>query len=345
MGIPQKKINFREKVAADQGWVLTFDDVICLPGYTDFLPEQCKIGTDLGPFHFESPICTGAMDTVTEESMAIAIAREGGLGVLHRNCSYDRQLEMVKKVKRARSFIIEDVATVNPDMTIREVYAKMKEKGISGFPVINQQLKVVGIVTSRDIPFDPDVEGTIDTVMTKNPVCLPANVSREEGLKTLYKIRKEKIPLVDSDGVLVGLITKKDLKPNYPNSSNDDKGRLRVGLGCSPFLPKNLHDLETLKNAAAHTDIMMTDVAEFYKKADMEAAKEMMNLLDSKFVLGNIGTYEAAEALLTYNFPEEKFIGIKVGMGSGSICTTTIQTGVGAPTLFATAEVKDAIQD
>ncbi len=345
MGIPQNKINFREKVAADQGWVLTFDDVICLPGYTDFLPKECNIGTDLGPFHFESPICTGAMDTVTEDLMAIAIAREGGLGVLHRNCTYDRQLKMVKKVKRARSFIIEDVATVHPDMTIREANAKMKEMGISGFPVIDQKQKVVGIVTSRDIPFDPDVEGTIESVMTKNPVCLPANVSREEGLKKLYEIRKEKIPLVDSDGVLVGLITKKDLKPNYPHSSNDDKGRLLVGLGCSPFLPKNPHDLETLKKTASYADIMMTDVAEFYKKADMDSAKEMMNTLDSKFVLGNIGTYEAAEAMLTYDFPEDKFIGLKVGMGSGSICITTIQTGVGAPTLFATAEVKDAIQD
>lgn len=139
---------------------------------------------------------------------------------------------------------------------------------------------------------------------------------------------------MDADGVLVGLITKKDLKPTYPYSSKDDKGRLLVGLGCSPFLPKDPHDLEILKQAAAKADIMMTDVAEFYKKADMVAAKEMMEILDSKFVLGNIGTYEAAEAILTYGYPEDKFIGIKVGMGSGSICTTTIQTGVGAPTLL-----------
>ncbi len=345
MGIQQKSYAFRQKVSADKGWVLTFDDVICLPGYTDFLPHECDIATNLGPFHFESPIITAAMDTVTETQMAIAIAREGGLGVLHRNCSYDRQLEMVKKVKRARSFIIEDVATVSPDMTIREVMQKMKEKGISGFPVIDAKKKVIGIITSRDIPFDPDFEGTVDQVMTRNPVCLPATVSREEGLNKLYEIRKEKIPLVDDDGILVGLITKKDLKPTYPYSSNDDKGRLLVGLGCSPFLPKNQDDLETLKQAAALADIMMTDVAEFYKKADMVAAKELMNTLDSKFVLGNIGTYEAAEAILTYDYPEDKFIGIKVGMGSGSICTTSIQTGVGAPTLFATSEVKDAIMD
>lgn len=345
MGTTQKKINFRTKVASDKGWVLTFDDVICLPGYTDFLPNECAISTNLGPFHFESPICTAAMDTVTEEMMAIAIAREGGLGVLHRNCNYERQLKMVKKVKKARSFIIEDVATVRPDMTIREVYQKMKDKGISGFPVIDNKQKVVGIITSRDIPFNPDTEGIVENVMTKNPVCLPSNVSREEGLNKLYEIRKEKIPLVDAEGVLVGLITKKDLKPNYPYSSKDDKGRLLVGLGCSPFLPSNPHNFDILKQAASLADVMMTDVAEFYKKADMSAAKEMMEKLDSKFVLGNIGTYEAAEAILTYDYPEDKFIGLKVGMGSGSICTTTIQTGVGAPTLFSTAEVKDAIKD
>ena len=148
--------------------------------------------------------------------------------------------------------------------------------------------------------------------MTKDPVCLPSNISREEALAKLYEIRKEKIPLVDDDGVLTGLITKKDLKPNYPYSATDSKGRLVCALGCSPFLPKDQNKVRLLKEISSYVDIMFTDVAAFYKEMDMQGAKQLMELLDSKFVVGNIGTYEAAEHLLTKaDFPEDKFIGIK----------------------------------
>ena len=346
MDTAKKNINFRKKAfISDQNMILTFDDVLCKPGYTGFSPAECDISTNLGPFHFNSPICTAAMDTVTESEMAIAMALYGGLGVIHRNCSYKKQLEMVKRVKRARNFIIEDVATVSPNMTIREVQILMKQKGISGFPVVDGDRKVLGIITQRDIPFKDDFEETVESVMTKNPTCLPPNITREEGLAKLYEIRKEKIPLVDSNGYLAGLITKKDLKPYYPYTSKDSKGRLVCALGCSPFLPNNSQDLAYLKEAASLVDIMMTDVAEFYKKADLEGAMVMMNELDTTFVLGNIGTYKAAEAILTYGYPEDRLIGLKVGMGSGSICTTAIQTGVGAPTFFAAAEVADAIKD
>ena len=342
----KKNVNFRKKSFSDRGWILTFNDILTLPGYTSFKPSECDISTNLEPFHFESPIISASMDTVTEEDMAINMALFGGLGVLHRNCSYSKQLEMVKKVKRARNFIIEDVATVSPGMTIKSVREMMKNKGISGFPVIDSNKKVIGIITQRDIPFESDYQGIVGDVMTRDPICLPSNVTREEGLAKLYEIRKEKIPLVDSDGHLTGLITKKDLKPNYPFASKDEKGRLLCGLGCSPFLPKNPKDLETFKEAANLADILMTDVAEFHKKDDIEATKELMEIIDSKFVVGNIGTYEAAEDLICNSgFPEDKFIGIKVGMGSGSICTTSIQTGVGAPTFFATAQVADAIND
>lgn len=343
---PGDKNYFREKSFADRGWILTFNDVLTLPGYTSFTPSECNLSSNLGPFHFESPIISASMDTVTEEEMAINMALFGGLGVLHRNCSYSKQLQMVKKVKRARNFIIEDVATVSPGMTIKEVRVMMKNRGISGFPVLDSKNKVIGIITQRDIPFETEYDGKVGDVMTKDPICLPANVSREEGLAKLYEIRKEKIPLVDSDGVLTGLITKKDLKPNYPYASKDTKGRLLCGLGCSPFLPKNPEELETFKKAANLADILMTDVAEFHKKDDIEGTKKLMEIIDSKFVVGNIGTYEAAEDLIcNTGFPEDKFIGIKVGMGSGSICTTSIQTGVGAPTFFATAQVADAIND
>ncbi len=342
--IKSKNIEFRKKAFAHEGFILSFDDVLCLPGYTEFLPSDCDISTTLGPFKFHIPISSAAMDTVTEPEMAIAMARYGGLGVIHRNCTYERQLEMIAKVKRSHSFIIEDVAYVSPSMTIHDLEQKMQQKGISGFPVVDSHKKVIGIVTTRDIPFTPDAEGTVADIMTKNPVCLPTNVSREEALAKLYEIRKEKIPLVDTHGILTGLVTKKDLKPNFPHISKDDKGRLLVGLACSPFLPKNPYDLNTFKETANLTDILMVDVADFYKKSDMEGVMAMMHEVNARFVLGNIGTFEAAEKILTYDYPEEKFIGIKVGMGSGSICTTSIQTGVGAPTLFAAAQVADAIK-
>jgi IMP dehydrogenase len=345
IALKKKEIDFRKKGYTDSGWILTFDDVLCLPGYTNYNPVDCDTTTHIGPYKFHLPIITAAMDTVTEAEMAINMALNGGLGVIHRNCSYNKQLTMVKKVKRARSFIIDDVATVSPNTSIQEVETKMERMGISGFVVVDKKKKVIGIVTKRDLPFDKDSEGTVDKIMTKEPICLPANISREEALLKLYEIRKEKIPLVDSEGILSGLITKKDLKPNYPHSSKDSKGRLLVGLGCSPFLPTGEEHKKILKEISTYTDIFFTDVAEFYKKGDIEGARSLMDYLDVKFVLGNIGTYEAAEKLLTSEFPEDKFIGIKVGMGSGSICTTSIQTGVGAPTFFATAEIADAIKD
>lgn len=340
----KKPIKFRKKAFADQNFILTFNDVLCKPGYTGFSPSECNIKTNLGPFNFESPIISAAMDTVTETEMAIAMALHGGLGVIHRNCSLEAQLEMVKKVKRARNYIIDDVYTVKPETTIVELSNLMRLKGISGFPVIDENKKVLGIVTERDLPFD-SLEGIVSEIMTNNPVCLPPEISREEALQKMYEIRKEKIPLVDNEGKLVGLITKKDLKPNFPFSSKDEKGRLLCGIGCSPFLPKTLEKQKIMKEIDEYVDIFFTDVAEFYKKIDMDGVKEMMSQLSSYFVVGNIGTYEAAEAILTFDYPEDKLIGIKVGMGSGSICTTAIQTGVGAPTFFATAEVADAIQD
>jgi IMP dehydrogenase len=342
----RKECDFRKKAFRNENLIVTFDDVICIPGYTNFPFDEVDLSTQLGPFRFYIPICSAAMDTVTEDQMAVSMALEGGLGVIHRNCSFDRQLEMVRKVKRTRSYIIEDVATVSPEMSIREVVDKMARMGISGFVVVDPHRKVIGIITRRDLPIDPNFEGKVQDVMTANPICLPSNVSRDEALQKLYEIRKEKIPLVDSKGVLTGLITRKDLRPFYSNSAKDNKGRLLCANACSPNLPKNTHDLASLKEIGKLTDIMMTDVAAFWKQIDIEGTKELMETLDCRFVVGNIGTYEAAEHLMTKaNFPEDKFIGIKVGMGSGSICTTTIQTGVGAPTLFATAEVADAIKD
>ncbi|MGV9199165.1 MAG: IMP dehydrogenase [Promethearchaeia archaeon] len=337
---------FRKKAHADE-LIATFNDAIILPGHTKFNPSEVDISTKLGKYKLNVPILSAAMDTVTEAEMAIKMGLLGGLGVLHRNCSYEKQLEMVKSVKRARSFVITDVATITPDAPVAQAKFMMENYGISGLVVINEENKVCGIFTKRDIPYleEDFEEGEVRDFMTKDVISLEPGASREEALEELYHHRKEKLPIIDKDKKLRGLITKKDLKPEFPLSSKDEEGRLLCGLGISPKYPNSSEAISKLKELDNYVDIFFIDVADFFKNNDIEGTKKLMELLDSEFVLGNIGTYDAAEHLLTYDFPEDQFIGIKVGMGSGSICTTTIQTGVGAPTFFATAQVADAIAD
>ncbi len=336
---------FRKKTESETGYALTFDDILCLPGYTDFDPKDVSIDTTIGPFSFKLPIFSAAMDTVTETEMAIQMALLGGLGVIHRNCPYDKQLSMVKKVKRARSFIVREVATVHPTDTDVQVKQKMEQFGVSGFVVLDENDKVIGIVTARDLPYDQNKKFLVKDIMTKNPICASEKISQKQAIQKLYEIRKEKLPLVNKDNELVGLITRKDLRPEFPDASKDKEGRLLCGLGISPTLPSNSMDLETFKKIDELVDIFFTDVADVYKRDDLNGIKTIMENTQTPIVLGNIGTFEAAEAILTkWDFPDDKLLGLKVGMGSGSICITTIQTGIGAPTLFATAEVADAIQ-
>ncbi|MBD3351756.1 MAG: CBS domain-containing protein [Candidatus Lokiarchaeota archaeon] len=335
---------FRDKIGNEYGWALTFDDVICEPGYTDFNPDDVNLETKLGPYNLKLPIISASMDTVTEDEMAIELALLGGLGVLHRNCTYEKQLQMVEKVKRARSFIVENVATVHPDDQISVVRHKMEDLNISGFVVVDENNKVVGICTARDLPFDERENPKVKEVMTKNPIYGEIGISQDEALNKLYDIRKEKLPLVDSEGKLVGLITIKDLKPEFPNASKDEKGRLLVGLGISPSFPSRLQDAEIFEKIDGLCDIFMTDVADVFKKNDLLNIKNLIEHTTTPIIIGNIGGYDAAEYILTkLDFPDDRVVGLKVGMGSGSICTTTLQTGVGAPTLFACAEVADAL--
>jgi IMP dehydrogenase len=330
--------------------IATFDDVLILPGFTDFAPEEVDISSKLGKYPFHLPIMSSAMDTVTEELMAINMALHGGLGVLHRNCSYERQLEMARIVKRARSFVIDDehVATINPNEPVIKAKFMMDNYNISGIVVVNEAKKVCGIFTKRDIPFfEQDIQnGNVKDYMTKDIISIKPGASREEALKILYESRKEKLPIIDDKGFLKGLITKKDLAPEFPFASKDEEGHLLCALALSPKFPESSNGQNMLKEIDKYVDIFFIDVADFYKREDIKGTEKLMEFLDSDFVLGNIGTYQAAEHLITRcNFIEDKFIGLKVGMGSGSICTTSIQTGVGAPTLFATAQVADAIQD
>jgi IMP dehydrogenase len=335
---------FRKKIHSDE-LIATFNDILILPSYTRSLDTD--ISAKLGKYHFNIPIMTAAMDTVTEEEMAIKMALLGGLGVLHRNCSLEKQLKMCRKVKRARSFVITDVATIDINATVREAKHHMEEKGISGLVVVNSEGKASGIFTKRDLPYSEKEfrTGKVRDYMTSDLISIQPGVSREEALEVLYKNRIEKLPIIE-DGYLKGLITKKDLKPEFPHASIDKEGRLLCGLAISPKLPESTHSQNILKEIDRNVDIFFTDVADFYKENDIQGVKKLMEFVESDFVLGNIGTYEAAEHLLTKcDFDEGRIIGIKVGMGSGSICSTSIQTGVGAPTLFATAQVADAIRD
>jgi IMP dehydrogenase len=336
--------NFRRKIHYND-LIATFDDVLILPGYTQ--TYDVDISAQLGKYEFNIPIMTAAMDTVTEEEMAIQMALLGGLGVLHRNCSYEKQLEMCKNVKRARSFIIRDVATIDINARVSTAKHKMEDAGISGLVVVDAKNRVCGIFTKRDIPYSKEEarKGKVKDYMTEDVISIEPNVSRQEALEVLYNSRIEKLPIIE-DGYLRGLITKKDLKPEFPHASIDKEGRLLCALAISPKYPETTAAQNILKEIDDYVDIFFTDVADFYKERDIQNVRKLMNFLDSNFVLGNIGTYEAAEHLLTKaDFNEEKFIGIKVGMGSGSICSTSIQTGVGAPTIFATAQVADAIRD
>jgi len=337
---------YRKKVHSDD-IIATFDDILIQPGYTNFEPNEIDISSNLGPFHFNLPIMSAAMDTVTEELMAIRMALLGGLGVLHRNCSYEKQLQMVRIVKRARSFIIDDVATIDPNDPMTKAKFIMDNYNISGLVVTNKEKKVCGILTKRDMPYlETDIKkGKVKDYMSKNVISIPPGASREEALNMLFEHRIEKLPVIEN-GYLKGLVTKKDLAPEFPLASMDNEGHLICALALSPKFPESTQTQNMLKEIDKYVDIFFIDVADFYKIADINGTKKLMDLLESNFVLGNIGTYEAAEHIISKcDYAEDRFIGLKVGMGSGSICTTSIQTGVGAPTLYATAQVADAIND
>ncbi|GAI90424.1 unnamed protein product, partial [marine sediment metagenome] len=242
----------------------------------------------------------------------------------------------------------DDVATITPNEPIATAKYMMENYNISGIVVVNEDKKVCGIFTKRDIPFsDNDIKnGKIKNYMTTDVISIEPGASRQKALKILFESRKEKLPIIDKSGNLKGLITKKDLAPEFPLASMDKEGHLICALALSPKYPEATQAQDLLKEIDKYVDIFFIDVADFYKTADIRGTKKLMDLLESDFVLGNIGTYEAAEHIITKcDFNEDKFIGLKVGMGSGSICTTSIQTGVGAPTLFATAQVADAIAD
>jgi len=327
---------FREKFKnADQAF--TFNDVILLPGWTEIEPSQAVVKTKATPkIELNVPYVSSPMDTVTESEMAIAMARNGGLGILHRNCTSEEEVDMARVVKRAEAVIIRDVITVNPDTTVEKLLSLMEEHHIKGFPVITKNGKLTGIVTWRDVRL-AEKELLVKEVMTKKVITGPENIDLEDAKKLLHKYKIEKLPIVDDTGHVKGLITMKDitLKGENPDALRDEEGRLLVGAAVSPF------DLERAKALDKYVDVIVTDVAHFHNRNCFEAAKKLLKEVSAEIIVGNIGTYQAAEDCLT---KLDGVAGLRCGIGSGSICSTSVVTRAGAPTLYATSNAADAVK-
>ncbi len=319
---------------ANAEMAFTFGDVILLPGKTRVEPSEVDLSTKMGDIGLHVPILSSPMDTVTEAEMAIAVARMGGLGVLHRNCTLEEQVNMAKAVKRAESFIIRDVVTVSPDDSVERARGIMKEMRISGLPVVADG-RLVGIITRRDVYFAENGNQRVKDAMTRDVITVSPDITPKEARKIMSRYKIEKLPVVDDSGHLVGLITAKDVfyRESHPFATRDEEGRLRVAAAISPF------DLERAKALEPYVDLLVTDVAHFHNENVIEATKRIMREVSTPLVVGNIGTHEAAEEILT----RLDAVGLRVGIASGSICTTGEVTGVAAPTLFAVAKVSDAV--
>jgi len=330
-------MGFREKFK-NADYALTFNDVLLLPGWTTIEPSEADVRSRVTRnVELNVPFISSPMDTVTESEMAIALARDGGLGVLHRNCTSDEEVEMARAVKRAEALIIRDVITVRPDSTIQNLVGLMEEHNIHGFPVVDGKESVVGIVTWRDFRLaDPGLK--VKDVMTKKVVTAGEDITLEEAKSILHEHRIEKLPIVNGQNKVRGLITMRDitLKGTYPQAIRDEAGRLICAAAISPF------DYDRAVALDEYVDILFTDVAHFHNKNCFEATKKVMDNVSAEMIVGNIGTYEAAEDCLT---KLEGIAGLRVGIGSGSICSTSVVTRAGAPTLYATAQVADAIKD
>ncbi len=317
---------------------LTFNDVLLLPGWTTIEPSEAEVKSRATTrVELNAPFISSPMDTVTESEMAIALARHGGLGVLHRNCSTEQQVEMARKVKRAEALIIRDVVTVRPDLTVDDLLELMDRHGIHGFPVVNERDSIVGIVTWRDFRL-ADRSLRVEDVMTKEVITAGEEITLEEAKEVLHEHRIEKLPIVDDAGRVTGLITMKDitLKGTYPDAVRDEQGRLICAASVSPF------DLDRAMALNEYVDIIVTDVAHFHNRNCFEATRKILDEVSAEVVVGNIGTYEAAEDCLT---KLDGVAGLRVGIGSGSICSTSVVTRAGAPTLFATSQVADAVKE
>jgi IMP dehydrogenase len=314
---------------------LTFDDVLLIPAHSQVLPKEADITTSLTPtINLKMPLLSAAMDTVTESRSAITMAREGGLGIVHKNMSPQAQALEVDQVKKSESGMIVDPITMEPDQKIYEALALMKQYRISGVPICKGK-KLVGILTNRDLRFETRLDQPISNVMTKdNLVTVPPGTTLEEAKQHLHAHRIEKLLVVDETGALKGLITIKDIEKvrKYPNSCKDDFGRLRVGaaIGVGDDREERLEAL-----VAAGVDVVIIDTAHGHSQGVIDAVIDTRRLYpELQLIAGNIATGAAAEVLIKAGAN-----GVKVGIGPGSICTTRIVAGVGVPQITAIADV------
>lgn len=315
---------------------LSFDDVLLLPQQSAILPGEADLSAQLVPgFGLNIPVLSAAMDTVSENELAIALAREGGLGVIHRNNIIEEQADMVARVKRSENAVITDPITVNKQQTVREVRRIMERYGVSGFPVINADGLLEGIVTGRDVRGVENDNMTVANVMTPRDrlITAPSFTSMEDARAILYKHRIEKLPLTDDRGHLAGLITEADIEKRamYLNAAKDDQGRLRCGaaVGVGPDYYERAQAL-----LAAGADALFIDAATGHTTRVMDVISKLRELTDKPVVAGNVVTQEGAADLISAGANA-----LKVGVGPGSICTTRIISGVGMPQFTAIQEV------
>ncbi len=313
---------------------LTFDDVLLIPAESEVMPKDVDVSTWLTPaIPLKIPLVSAAMDTVTESQTAIAMAREGGIGIIHRNMSIQRQAREVEKVKKSESGMILDPITVRPDQKIRDALEVMKKYGISGVPVTVEG-KLVGILTNRDLRFETDLDKPVSEVMTKERlVTVPPGITLEESKSLLHKHRIEKLLVVDDEFRLKGLITIKDIEKTikYPNACKDHWGRLRVGAAVGTS-PETMERVDALLKAGA--DVIVVDTSHGHSKKVIETVREIKATFpDAQVIAGNVATAEGTEALIKAGADA-----VKVGVGPGSICTTRIVAGVGVPQITAIAD-------
>ncbi len=328
-------------MAAIIGEGITFDDVLLVPSYSEVTPNMIDLSTKLTQkISLNIPMMSASMDTVTEHRMAIAMARQGGIGIIHKNMSVEKQAEEVDKVKRSENGVITDPFSLSEDNTLADADDLMAKFRISGVP-ITKNGKLVGIITNRDLKFETDYRKKIKDCMTSEGlITAPEGITLEEAKQILAKARKEKLPIVDKDNNLKGLITIKDIEKQikYPQSAKDEQGRLLCGAGVG-ITADMMERVDALVNA--HVDVIVVDSAHGHSKNILEAVRRIkLAYPDLQVIAGNIATREAAEALI-----EAGADCVKVGIGPGSICTTRVVSGIGVPQITAIMDCYQAAKE
>lgn len=318
---------------------VTYDDVLLVPAKSQVLPREANVRTRLSR-HIELniPILSAAMDTVTESEMAIALAREGGIGIVHKNLPIEQQAHEVDRVKRSESGMIRDPITLSPESTVSQALGLMRKYSISGIPIVQHE-SLIGILTNRDLRFEPNLDLVVSKVMTNGSlITAPVGTTLEEAEVILQKHRIEKLPVVDKNGKLKGLITFKDIqkKKRYPNACKDKLGRLRVGAAVGVTS-------DTLERVAAlvevGVDVIVVDTAHGHSQGVLDMVRKIRSKFEVELIVGNVGTGEAAKDLIKLGADA-----IKVGIGPGSICTTRVIAGVGVPQVTAIMECAKVAQ-